>query len=243
MFTTMRRKRRSTKMRTELGQSVDHFKRAASLAAQETGATVGPRFNAAVDRMQPAMHQAKGAASSGWDSALATITPLVTAASDSVRHTGKETRKSAKASRKRARKNEKKLEKRVNQAMGRKQGGRRAGKLFGLALVGAALGAGAAYVIRRRQAAQWDEYDPGAPISSTDSDRISSTDTDRISSTDPDRISSTDTDRIGGADDAAFEPTPAAASNPTLTGTGDQTSSAQHSPDVARMARGGSKEN
>ncbi|HEU4348140.1 MAG TPA: hypothetical protein VFR35_10160 [Actinoplanes sp.] len=234
MFTTMRRKRRSTKMRTELGQSVDHFKRAASLAAQETGATVGPRFNAAVDRMQPAMHQAKGAASSGWDSALATITPLVAAASDSVRHTGKETKKSAKASRTRARKNEKKLEKRVNQAMGRKQGGRRAGKLFGLALVGAALGAGAAYVIRRRQAAQWDEYDPGAPISSADSDRISSTD--------PDRISSTDSDRIGGADDAAFEPTPAAASNPTLTGTGDQTSSAQHSPDVARMARGGSKE-
>ena len=42
MFATMRRKRRSAMMKQELGQSVDHFKRAATLAAQETSATVGP---------------------------------------------------------------------------------------------------------------------------------------------------------------------------------------------------------
>jgi hypothetical protein len=38
---------------------------------------------------------------------------------------------------------------------------------------------GAAYAAKRRQAAQWDEYDPATPISSA---------------------------QVGGADDTAFEP-------------------------------------
>jgi hypothetical protein len=84
----MRRKNRSKRMKNELGLSVDHLKRAATLAAQETSATVGPKLNAAVDRVQPAAAKAKDAASSGWDSALATITPLVSAASENVRQTG-----------------------------------------------------------------------------------------------------------------------------------------------------------
>jgi hypothetical protein len=229
VFATMRRKRRSTKMKNELGQSVDHFKRAATLAAQETSATVGPKFNAARDRVQPAVSQAKGAATTSWDSALAALAPLVAAASDNVRQAGKETKKSTKANKKRAQqkaqKNAQKLEKRANKAMGRKQTGRRTGKLFGLALAGAAVGAGAAFVLRRRKAAQWDEYDPSAPISSTP---VSST---PVSSTEP----------AGGADDAAFEPTPGptTGTNPTLTSdTADQTSSPQHSPTVARMASG-----
>jgi hypothetical protein len=228
----MRRKRRSTKMKNELGQGVDHFRRAATLAAQETSATVGPKFSAARDRVQPAVSQAKGAATTSWDSALAAITPLVAAATENVRHAGKETKKTTKANRKRAQKNAKKLEKRANKTMGRKQSGRRGGKLFGLALAGAVVGAGAAFVLRRRKAAQWDEYDPSAPISSVEP--------------------------AGGADDAAFEPdlgsttptttattTPTATTetNPTLTSdTADQTSSAQHSPNVARMASGHNQE-
>ena len=95
MFATMRRKSRSTKMKNELGQSVDHFKRAASLAAQETSATVGPKFNAARDRVQPAAVKAKDAASSSWDSALATLTPLVTAATENARQAGKASKKQA----------------------------------------------------------------------------------------------------------------------------------------------------
>jgi cytoskeletal protein RodZ len=267
-------------MKSELGQSVDHFKRAAALAAQETSATVGPKFHAARDRVQPAVSQARGAATSSWDSALATLT----AATENVRQTGKETKKAAKADRKaaqkRADKNAKKLEKSANKALGRKQG--RKGKLLGLALVGAAVGAGAAWVVRRRQAAQWDEYDPSAPISTGN--------------------------QVGGADDAAFEPTPAVTdatvtgvssaggasstgtgstgtsstgtgstgttstgttstgttpagatstgTTPTETGTttsagtvepiptgdGDQTQSAMHSPNVARLASGKPKE-
>jgi len=163
VFATMRSKRRSTKMKNELGQSVDHFKRAASLAAQETGATVGPKFNAARDRVQPAAVKAKETASSSWDSALAALTPLVTAATQ----TTTSSKKALKASKKDAKKNAKKIEKRADKALAREQRGSRTSTLAGLALVGAAVGVAAAYVARRRKAAQWDEYDPSAPIAST----------------------------------------------------------------------------
>src|SRR4029453_14557485 len=110
VFATMRRKSRSTKMKNELGQSVDHFRRAATIAAEGTNATVGPKFYAARDRVQPAAVKAKGAATGSWGSALAAITPLVAAAANA-RQTGKETakvsRKNAKANRKSARKLEK----------------------------------------------------------------------------------------------------------------------------------------
>jgi hypothetical protein len=162
VFATMRRKSRSTKMKNEIGQSVDHFKRAASLAAQETGATVGPRINAARDRVQPAAVKAKGAASSSWDSALAALTPLVTAATQSATPS----KKALKANKKDAKKNAKKIEKRTNKALDRKQGSKKS-TLAGMALIGTAVGVAAAYVVRRRKAAQWDEYDPGAPITST----------------------------------------------------------------------------
>ena len=176
MFATMRRKRRSTKMKNEIGQSVDHFKRAASLAAQETGATVGPKINAARDRVQPAAVKAKDAATTGWDSALAALTPLITAATQ----TTTTSKKALKASKKDAKKSAKKIEKRANKALDREQSSGRKSTLAGLALVGAAVGVAAAYVVRRRKAAQWDEYDPSAPIVSTPP--------------------------VVGADDAAFEP-------------------------------------
>jgi hypothetical protein len=178
-------------MKNELGQSVDHFKRAASLAAQETSATVGPTLAAAVDRVQPVAVKAKGAASSGWDSAVATITPLVTAATDNVRQAGKVSKRSAKKAAKQNKRNAKKLQKRANAAIGRKKGKRRGSRLLGYALIGTAVGVGAAYVAKRRKNAQWDEYDPATPISSA---------------------------QVGGADDAAFEPAePAAHATPNGT--------------------------
>ena len=231
MFATMRRKNRSAKMKNELGQSVDHFKRAASIAAQETSATVGPKFNAARDRVQPTAAKAKDAASSSWDSALATLTPLITAATDKAqqvsRNTAKASKKDVKASRKTARKNAKRLEKRANKTLGRKQAGRSRAKLGGLLLAGAAVGAAGAYVMRKRRQEQWDEYDP-TPVTSA---------------------------RTAGADDAAFEPadlsgpsgfatTPVTETEPVIevnTDTADQTSSAQHSPKVARLASGQNK--
>jgi hypothetical protein len=187
----MRRKRRGAMVKQELGQSVDHFKRAANIAAQETSATVSPKLNAAKDKVQPAVSQAKDAASSGWDSAVATLTPLIAAAGENVRQAGKKTAKVSKRQAKANKKNAQKLEKRANRALGRKQRGSRAGKLFGLALAGAAVGAGAAYVVRRRKAAQWDEYDPSAPVAAAEPAR--------------------------GADDAAFEPTDSPTTNSTVT--------------------------
>jgi len=191
----MRRKSRSKRMKNELGQGVDHFKRAATLAAQETSATVGPRLNAAVDRVQPAAAKAKDAASSGWDTALATITPLVSAATDNVRQTGKVSKRQARKTAKENQKKAQKLQKRANKALARKRNKGRGSKLFGLALIGTAVGVGAAYAAKRRQAAQWDEYEPAAPIGTTE---------------------------VVGADDAAFEPTPPTTPNGT---TSDSTKS------------------
>ncbi|MEV6341962.1 hypothetical protein [Actinoplanes sp. NPDC051851] len=180
MFATMRRRRRNAKMRDELGQSVDHFKRAASIAASETSATVGPRINAAKDRVQPAAEKAKDAASSGWDSALAALTPLVATTTESVIQAGRNgreaTRRQLKAERKQARKMQHqaakragRLQRKAEKAIGRKRGGR-AGKLAGYALLGTALGVGAAYVARRRTQAQWEEYDaaPNPPVVGAD---------------------------------------------------------------------------
>jgi hypothetical protein len=166
-------------MKNELGQSVDHFKRAASLAAQETSATVGPKLGAAVDRVQPAAAKAKDVASSGWDSTLATLTPLVAAATDNMRQAGKVSKRSARKAAKQNKRNAKKLQKRANAALGRKQSKRSGSQLLGYALIGTAVGVGAAYLAKRRKNAQWDEYDPATPISSA---------------------------QVGGADDAAFEP-------------------------------------
>jgi hypothetical protein len=180
----MRRKRQRAIMKQELGQSVDHFKRAATLAAQETSATVGPKFSAAKeaarDKVQPVATKAIDTASSGWESAVATLAPLVTAAAESARQAGHKTAKVSKRTAKANKKNAQKLEKRANQLLGRQQTGRRTGRLLGIGVAGLALGAGAAYVLRRRAAKQWDEYDPTRPISSAQ--------------------------EVGGADDAAFEP-------------------------------------
>jgi hypothetical protein len=233
VFATMRRKNRSAKMKSELGQSVDHFKRAASIAAQETSATVGPKFYAARDRVQPTAVKAKDAATSSWDSALATLTPLVTAATEKAQQVGnvttktaKSSRKDVKASRKDAKKNAKKLEKRANKTLGRKQKSRTGGKLTALLLAGAAVGAAGAFVVRKRRQEQWDEYDP-TPVAA---------------------VGTTE------AGDAGFEPadlagsttvvTPVSESTPAVdvtVDTADQTSSAQHSPTVARLAGGQNK--
>jgi hypothetical protein len=163
-------------MRGELGQSVDHFKRAASIAAQETSATVGPRINAAVERVQPAAEKAKDAATQSWDSALAALTPLVTAATDNVRQAGRTSKKATKKEIRAQRKQADKLQRRAEKALARKRRGR-GGKLAGYALLGAAVGVGAAWYTKRRNQAQWEEYDAA-----------------------PDPAAAT------GADDAAFEP-------------------------------------
>ena len=250
MFATMRRKRRSTNMKSELGQSVDHFRRAATLAAQETSATVGPRFYAARDRVQPAAVKAKGAATSGWDGALAALTPLIAAATENMR-TSRETAKAGKTNAKANRKNAKKLEKRANKVIGRKQTGRKTSRLLGFALIGGALGAGAAYAARRRKAAQWDEYDPTVPMNTTQ--QVSGADEATFKPSEPQASTTQVSTGSAAASDPATSsdiPDPVELTrtgetiDPTVTAgdTTDQTSSAQHSPTVARMASGHNKD-
>jgi hypothetical protein len=176
----MRRRRRNATVRYELGEGVDHFRRAATIAAQGTGASVGPKFNAARGRVQPAAVRAKDAASTSWEAAVARLMPLIIAAAENARLRGRRTVTISKQQAKANRRNARKLEERASRALGRKPAGRTPGRLFGLALAGTAVGAGAAYLMRRRRAAQWDEYDPNQPIGSTQ--------------------------EAGGADDAAFEP-------------------------------------
>jgi hypothetical protein len=219
----LRRKSRSQLVRQELVQSAEHFKQAATHAARGTGATVGPRINAAVDRVQPTAGRVKDAATSSWGSTVAVLAPLAAAAADGARQAGKQGRKAKDKNVKKLQKKSSILQKRTNKALGRKQAKPRAGKLAGLLLAGAAVGAGAAYVLRRRQREQWDEYDPSRPISAAD--------------------------QVGNESaltpaDAAFESTTpkTTAAGTTTPGLGDekkdQTSSSQHSPTVARMASG-----
>ena len=246
MFRMMRRKRRSAMLKQELGQSVDHFKRAATIAAHETSATVGPKLTAARGRVQPAATRAKGAASNSWESAVATLAPLITAASENVRHAGEKTQIVTKKQAKASKKNAKKLEKRANKTLGRKQTGRRTGKLFGLALAGAAIGAGAAYVARKRKAAQWDEYDPSRPIASpatstgAEDTAFEPADTSTTATvTEPaTTVVTTAADTVADTSTTTPSGTTAPSDQPLVVADADQTSSAQHSPKVAKMASG-----
>jgi len=242
VFATMRRKQQSNAdMKSELAQGVDHFRRAATLAAQGTSATVGPRVDAAKGRMQPVAGKAKYAASSGWDSALKTLAPLVVAAGQGVRQSGKV---QTKANKKAAKKNAKKLQQRANKVLGRKQSSGKASKLAGFALVGTAVGAGAAYLVRKRKAAQWDEYDPSGPAGSATTSSSSAVDDGAFVPMEPGTPAESTTAFVEPSSKVHGDADPASDLNdPTLAdATVDQTSSTQHSPKVARMASGKNKD-
>lgn len=232
MFGNVRQKSHSQLARHELGQSAEHFKQAATHAARGTGAAVGPKINSARDRVQPTAGRVKDAASSGWGSTLAALAPLAAAATEGARQAGKKAGQARNKADKAGNKNAKKLQKRTNKALGRGRQGSKASSLAGLLIAGVAVGAGAAFVLRRRKRQHWDEYDPSRPIGATDQ--------------------AGDETSLAGAlkpSDAAFEPTtsPAYGEEPLGESYGDrgigaertdQTSSAQHSPTVARMTGG-----
>jgi hypothetical protein len=214
VFGIVRRRSRSQLVRQELGQGVEHFKQAATHAARGTEATVGPKIVAARERVQPAAGRVKDAASSSWGSTIAVLAPLAAAATNSARQTGNQSRKAKDNNVKKTQKKASGLQKRTNKALGRKQTKPKATKLAGLLLAGAAVGAGAAFVLRHRQRQQWDSYDPSRPIGATD------------------QAGNESALRPG---EAAFE---SATEPKSFSEKVDQTSSAQHSPTVARMAGG-----
>jgi hypothetical protein len=145
----IRRKTRSEMARAELGESFDHFMRAATHTANGVGARVGPRVDTARAFVAPQTAKLKGAANSGWTSTIATLAPLAAAASDGARQAGLK-----------ADKTKAKGMKKVQQASGRKQSSRRWPRALGVVALTAAGAAAFAAMRRRRQQQQWDEYDP-----------------------------------------------------------------------------------
>ncbi|HET8683296.1 MAG TPA: antitoxin [Micromonosporaceae bacterium] len=97
--------------------------------------------------VSPAMGRVRGAAA---DAAVAAVAPLATVARDGARQ---------------ARKAQMKMMRKQTRTASRSRWPR----LAGLLAAGAAVGAGVAYVRRRRQQQQWEEYDSGAGLTSVPS--------------------------------------------------------------------------
>jgi hypothetical protein len=138
--------------RAEFGESMDHFRLAATHAAGGIGATVGPRMGMARGRMGsareyvgPGAERLRGAASQGWDTTIAFVTPIA----DAARQGAIRATKLPDA------------EKRRGNGNGN-GGGRTSATVASIVAAGAAIGATGALVARKRNRARWAEYEPSA---------------------------------------------------------------------------------
>ncbi|MPZ28119.1 MAG: hypothetical protein GEV12_17340 [Micromonosporaceae bacterium] len=145
MFRQNETKTRGELLRTELGESWDHALRAAGHAAGGVRAAVGPK-------VAPAAVRVRGAAASGWGSTKSALAPL----SEAAQHGAQTARRRGKS---------------AKPAKPGKRARRRWPKLAGLMAGGAAVGATAAYLVRRRRQQQWEDYqaEPLAPAGDGDS--------------------------------------------------------------------------
>ncbi len=136
------RKTRAELMRSELGESWEHFLAAATHAANGVGKSVGPRT-----------YQMRDLASRGWDVTTHAFTPLALAyregAADATAAALKLRGKRIKAHKR-----------------GRNVSNKRVGLLIGLLAAGAVIGAAGALVVRRRKRQHWAEYEPGEAFDS-----------------------------------------------------------------------------
>ncbi len=136
------RRRRMTHarlMRDELGEGIDHLRRAASHAAGGIGSSVGPGVTMARGYLNP--EQVRDAAAATWETTVTAFAPLAAAARQSASQARTKQARKMKKFRKQAR-----------------MSGRRWPMLVGLLAGGAAVGAAGAVVIRRRRRRQWEEY-------------------------------------------------------------------------------------
>jgi hypothetical protein len=167
-------------VRAEFGQSVDHFRQAATHAAGGIGASVGPRMGASMDMargtmgsarermgsargrmgstggyMRPGVMRAQQAASKGWDTTIAVMMPLADAARQgSIRAASMPV--AAKA-----------VPIAIKLTPSKKGSagngnGHRTSAMVSIVAAGAALGATGALVARRRNRSRWAEYEPSA---------------------------------------------------------------------------------
>jgi hypothetical protein len=120
-----------------LGESLDHFVQAANHAADGVGATVGPRFDSARERVGPAAGKVKSAATTGYGTTIAVLTPLaVSAKHGALRMTGRKPSPPPK----------------------------RWPRITMLVAAGAVVGALGALILRHQRGQRWEEYDPSRPI-------------------------------------------------------------------------------
>lgn len=153
-----RRKSHRELARKELNESLDHFIRAATYTAGGVGATMGPRVNAAREYVTPTAGRMRNAASQGWESTVAAMAPLASAAKDGARFGGDVARKAQFRKRREAERSRK-----------------RWSMMAGLLAAGAAAGAAGALILRRRKQ-QWEEYDPTHALESMREDAHSAID-------------------------------------------------------------------
>lgn len=158
MFGLGRRKTHSQLVKAELGESLDHFMRAATHAAGGVGTTVGPRMQTAREYVGPTATRVKDTATSGWQSTMTAFAPLAAAAADGARQAGSTARK--------ARSKKMRVTRKKESLMAR----RRWSMLTGLLAAGAVLGAAGAMAVRRRRQQDWDSYDPDHSLDAVRSD-------------------------------------------------------------------------
>jgi hypothetical protein len=164
-------------MREELGEGFDHLRQAATHAAAGVGAAVGPRMESARGYVGPGMSMVRDATQQSWDSAVTAVTPLVAAARTGAATAGEKASKKANRASRKATKAGRKATKATKAAtkaalaVGATKVGakmierkssppkKRGRTLVGLLAVGAAVGAVAALLARRRDRAKWAEYE------------------------------------------------------------------------------------
>ena len=159
MFGRRQAKTRRELVRSEFGESLDHFRRSATHAAGGLGATVGPNYSKAKDKVGEAREWASptkvtAAAAQSWDATVAALAPLMQAAKDG----------SAKAHKIEARTTKidsngtKKVRKVVETTTPADH--HMSGTVVALIATGAAVGAAGALAARRRNRVKWSEYEP-----------------------------------------------------------------------------------
>ncbi|MFB9234518.1 hypothetical protein ACFFWC_03035 [Plantactinospora siamensis] len=172
MFGIGRRTRHRDLVKSELGESLDHFVQAASHAADGVGSTVGPRVTAARTRVAPGAAKVRGGAAKvrgdaqrRWGSTMSALAPLAVAAADGARQAGTgTTRGKAKVTGMKGKK---------------KKSSGRFGKAAKVLAVSAAVGAAGAMVLRRRRDDQeWNAYDPTATLTPAAKDPAARTESD-----------------------------------------------------------------
>jgi hypothetical protein len=155
VFGRRRIQTRGELVRSEFGESMDHFRQAATHAAGGVGATVGPNYGKAKDKVStardwttPKSGKVTGAASSSWDTTMAALAPLLQAARE-----GATEAKGIKIDRNGTKKVRMEVETTSPEH-------HMSGTVAALIATGAAVGAAGALAARRRNRVKWSEYEP-----------------------------------------------------------------------------------